>query len=193
MHDLGRRRGQIGLGRQAAGLEEAVADQHGLQVAHDRAGRAHQHLLVDHAPIRVRADDVLRPEERGSAVDDDDLPMIAQVESRGVRSPQTERHHGDHFGAHGAQPRTEPLEAGARADGVGEHAHSDAAPGCALQRGRDVAPGVVVLEDVEEQMHIALRGVDIGNDSLERGVVVGQQLETIAADKRKFGQPVRET
>ncbi len=84
----------VGLRRQVAGLEITVAQQHRVQVAHDGAGRAHEHFLVDQPAIGMRAHDVLRPEEGEAAVDDDDLAMIAQVEARGVRSPQSQRHDG---------------------------------------------------------------------------------------------------
>ena len=122
-----RRRQVVGFGRQVARLEIPVAQQHRMQMAHERPFRAHQHLLVDHPSVGVRADDVLRAEERAGSVDDDDLAVVAQVEARGVRTPQAQGHHGNDLRTRGAQSRPEALQASARADRIHQHAHRDAA------------------------------------------------------------------
>jgi hypothetical protein len=45
----------------------------------------------------------------------------------------------------------------------------------------------VVLEDVEQHVHEALRAVHLRDDALDRRVIDGQELEAVATHHRKLG------
>ncbi len=76
----------------------------------------------------------------------------------------------------------------ARAQRIGEHAAGDAARRRALERRDDAARDRVVGDDVEEQVDVRTRGVDVGDEPVEDAVVVGQHLDGVAAEDRHFAQ-----
>jgi len=90
-----------------------------------------------------------------------------------------------HFHA-GAAQRFHPfLGQLCRAETIEQQAHRDLSLGCALQRLRNKASGIVCGEDVSLHMHRMLRGIDVGTQTgkvfaavLQQGQLMRTDLET---------------
>src|SRR5271154_4819803 len=75
----------------------------------------------------------------------------------------------------GAKARGQALESTARGNGVHEHAHGHPAFCCLFERLGDRPADLVVLEDVEQHVHVPPRIFDFADDPRDRGVVLRQK------------------
>ncbi len=94
--------------------------------------------------------------------------------------------------AHRVQPRQELAECGPRAHRVGEHAARHATLDGTGERVDYACGHVIVGEDVEEQVHVRLRGIDVGDEPVDDALVVGEHLDRIAAEDRHLAQRLGE-
>ena len=91
------------------------------------------------------------------------------------------------------EARLQLLEAdAARAEGVGEQAADHAALHRALERLHHARRDLVVGHDVEQQVDVRLRGIDVGHEPVEDAAIVRQHLHLVAAEDRQLAEPLGE-
>jgi hypothetical protein len=130
-------------------------------------------------------DDVLRTGKCHHAVDHRQLAMVAQIEPGERNSPKRGGQNRKNAHALLAQRRGQIVKELSRADRVGQHAAHHPAMGRADQCLGHALAHAIVLEDIEQQMHVLPGGVDVGNQPLDDFVRVGHQRERIAGHHRQ--------
>ncbi len=118
--------------------------------------------------------------------------MVAQIDSAGVppEEPDAHRFFGQNAGIE--QAREHALKFRPRPKGVGEHAAGDTPRRGALERRDDASCRSVVGKDIEQQVYMVARHVDVGDDAVDRAFVVGEDLGRVAAENRKVAQVFRQ-
>ena len=169
-------------------LDVAVGEEDHLELRDDRAFHAHDEFLVHQPRLALGVGDIQRAGVADASVDHHDLAVVSQVEARAFPPEDADgQHRGDgHAGA--PQLRRELAQAARGTGGVHEHAAVHPAAGGAAHGIGDEASRVVVRKDVEEQMHMALRGVDVGDEPPDRLVVVVDELELVAIDDAEVAE-----
>ena len=118
--------------------------------------------------------------------------MVAQIDAAGAAAEEADTHRLLRQDSRRQQPRQHPSEIRTRPQRIGEQAADDAAVDGPSQRIDDARRRGVVGNDVEQQVHVVVRHVDVGDQAVDRPVVVGEDLRGVAAQYRKppevFGQ-----
>ena len=140
--------------------------------------------------VVAAVDQVLRAHESDTAVDHDELAVIAQV------GPLVLALEG-HDRQHPAPLHADAIELGEglgtlrhllRGDVVGEQAHGDATLHGVLHGGEEAAGRVVHGDDEELDVHESLGGVDLPSHGIDRSGVVADQGRRVAAHDRDASQ-----
>ncbi len=119
--------------------------------------------------------------------------MVAQIHARAALPEESHAHGLVGFDAGSAQLGQHSHEFDAtRAKGIGEDTAGDASCRRTLERRDHAARDRIVGDDVEEQVDVRTRGVDVGDESVEDPGVVGQHFDGIAPENRHFAQLFRE-
>ncbi len=163
----------------AAGFDEVIGEEDGLNLGDDGTGDAGNQFLVRISGDEIRGDDVLRAGVADEAIDDGELAVVAQIEARGVVAEETDLEHGDDLHARVSKAGSEPRQAGVGAHGVGHHPGMDAAFRRADQRPGHLFGRGVGREDIGEEMNVMPGGVDVAHQSVDRSLVVREKLDGI--------------
>ncbi len=90
------------------------------------------------------------------------------------------------------EPWKHLAESGPRAHRIREDPTGDTALDGARERIDDARGHGIVGEDVEEEMHVPLRRIDVGDETIDDFVVGGEHLDRVAAENRhvaeRFGE-----
>ncbi len=178
--------------QQLIALAVPIGDEDSLDLTHGRAlDPAHQLLPVqptlDVLLLVVVVDDqVLRADEADQAVDDDQLAVVAEVRPPVVLLERLDRQHRQVVRAHRLEASDRPLavRVGELGDVIGQHPdlHSS---GAGTLAGFDDRGGPLVIDQDEElDVDIALSGVDRIGHGLDRFPIHRVQLGGVAADHR---------
>ena len=140
------------------------------------------------ARLEVGVHQVLRTGVADPAVDHGDLAVIPQVSTGGHQSEQPDTQHPADLHPGGGELLIQRPGPRPRAEEI----HQDAASHAALHRplqGRDyLRPRRVVGEDEVEQMDVVARLVNVGDETVDRAVVVGQQLNRVLFQKPEIAE-----
>jgi hypothetical protein len=172
-----------------AGLEIPVLDEHRLQLEHDGSRDANHQFFVSEPRLEGRVHQVERARESDAPVDDGDLAVIAQIHARATLAHEGDPHRLSRFDAGVAQSLREgAIAEAARAQRVRQHAARHAALGRPVERGQHASGDRIVGDNVEQQVDVNLRLVDVGGETVEDRVVVAQHLDRIAAENGEIAE-----
>ena len=136
----------------------------------------------------VGVDNVLRAGEGERVVDDRELAVVAEVDTRDGPAEEADGEHGVARDAGVPEPRSEGLEHRTGADGVHEEAALDASFRGARERIADAHAGLVAREDVVEEVGGALGVVDRVHELVDEFVGVGDEGDRVADERRGAAQ-----
>ena len=77
-----------------------------------------------------------------------------------------------------------------RPDAVDQHMAGNSAPYRPAERVDHLAPDRIVGEDVAEDPNVMFGGIDVGDQPGNAGVIILDQLEAVAADRRQVAEPL---
>ena len=176
----------------APGGERPVGEEHGLDLAHDRAGQPELQVggaagLGDHVPVA----DVHAAGERHAGVGDQNLAVVAQVELQ-RRRDQARRQETRGLHAFAAQQghRATAGPGVVFADAVDEHPHIHAAGRGPSQRRDETPAHGIGLEDVGGHVDEARRPFDGLEHGRIGGLAVVQHGDVVAGHDRPGREPV---
>ena len=188
----GRRDRQVVVQR-LAGVQVPVHDEELLHVARGRPLDAHRRVDPGRE-ARLRREGggghVVRARVGHVPVDDGELAVVAQVDARSAE-PQARGQGPDH--AHAAVLELAPqpgLQEGLRAHRVHQEPAAHAARRRAQQGRAHGAAGLVVEEDVVEQMDVVGSPVEIGGERGHEALAIRQELEPVAPARHRLAHQV---
>ena len=119
---------------------------------------------------------------------DIDPEKVAKVNAGLPPGPKAQREH--FLDRHPQSPElgVQAADCRARANGVGQNPAADASLNSAAQRLDNRGGRLVVFEDVEQQMDVAFRLVNINRQTVDHPLIVHYQLDSITAQDRALAK-----
>src|SRR5262249_18500865 len=127
-----------------------------------------------------------------SPVDDSNLAMVAEVDAGLPPRHKAEREHFLDRDSQRRQLRAQCPQTGARADRIGENPATNTAPGRPAKSLDDWSGRVVILKDVKQQVHVVCRLVNIRGQTIDRPLIINQQLDGIPAEDWAMAEILRQ-
>src|SRR5262249_39824610 len=124
-------------------------------------------------------DDILRSDVADHPVDYGDLAVVAQIETHAAASEYAQREQRNDFDSCGAQTAGGVMQGRARSHAVEQQPAGYSALRGLLDGFRGAMTGLIVGKNVVEQMYALLRRSNVLKQPLQRGLIFGQQLDTI--------------
>jgi hypothetical protein len=183
------------VAQRLARLDIPIFHEYRLQLERDRAAQPDVELFVGETGLERRVDQVLRARVGDTSVDHRELAVVAQIDASSPTPEETYAHRFPGQYARRQKSRQHSAECRARSERVGKQAADDTAVDCTGEGLDDAQRRGVVGHDVEQQVHVVARHVDVGHQAIDRSVVLRKNLGGVAAENRQaaevFGQSHR--